>query len=66
MHLHRGVGYPLSGRARARAARSRRHQSTQFSRALFPAISLASLMFPKVFPKSMKTAPGEISEGRFA
>uniref|UniRef100_UPI001CA49926 hypothetical protein n=1 Tax=Mycobacterium marinum TaxID=1781 RepID=UPI001CA49926 len=27
--------------------------------------SLASLMFPKVFPSGMKMAPGEISEGHF-
>lgn len=25
----------------------------------------ASLMFPKVFPTGVKTAPGEVSEGRF-
>ena len=27
--------------------------------------SLPTLIFPKVFPKGMKMAPGEVSEGRF-
>jgi len=31
----------------------------------FPAESLVTLMFPKVFPSGMKMAPGVSSEGRF-
>jgi hypothetical protein len=31
----------------------------------FPLDPLATLMFPKVFPSSMKMAPGESSEGHF-
>jgi hypothetical protein len=32
---------------------------------LSPTERLAALMFPKVFLSGMKTAPGDISEGRF-